>query len=74
MLTVARMRDDGFTVGLIPHTLENTDLGAKKVGDPVNLEADMLGKYVDSLLGSGFQVPGAGEDAGTRNLEPGTEA
>lgn len=49
-LTVARMSDDGFTVGLIPHTLENTDLGAKKVGDLVNLEADMLGKYVDALM------------------------
>lgn len=49
-LTVARMRDDGFTVGLIPHTLDNTDLGGKKAGDPVNLEADMLGKYVDALM------------------------
>ncbi len=56
-LTVARMRDDGFTVGLIPHTLENTDLGAKKVGDPVNLEADMLGKYVDALMKD--RVPGS---------------
>jgi riboflavin synthase len=71
-LTVARMRDDGFTVGLIPHTLENTDLGNKKVGDPVNLEADMLGKYVDALMGAGGQVTGAGAVPGTRDLAPGT--
>lgn len=49
-LTVARLDDDEFTVALIPHTLENTNLGSKKAGDAVNLEADMLGKYVGSLL------------------------
>jgi riboflavin synthase len=49
-LTVARLDADEFTVALIPHTLENTNLGTKKPGDPVNLEADMLGKYVDSLM------------------------
>jgi riboflavin synthase len=49
-LTVARLEPDEFTVALIPHTLDNTGLGSKKPGDPVNLEADMLGKYVDSLM------------------------
>lgn len=49
-LTVARLDPDEFTVALIPHTLENTGLGAKRAGDLVNLEADMLGKYVDSLM------------------------
>lgn len=57
-LTVARHTRDGFTVGLIPHTLENTDLGALRVGDPVNLEADMLGKYVDALMESRAQSLG----------------
>jgi len=72
-LTVARMAEDGFTVGLIPHTLENTDLGHKTVGDPVNLEADMLGKYVDALLGAGSQKPGAGDRIpDPRPLAPGS--
>jgi riboflavin synthase len=60
-LTVARMRPDGFTVGLIPHTLEMTNLGDLKFGDSVNLEADMLGKYVDALLDERRQA--AGEEA-----------
>jgi len=49
-LTVARLQPDGFAVALIPHTLENTSLGKRRAGDPVNLEADMLGKYVETLL------------------------
>jgi riboflavin synthase len=49
-LTVARAAPNGFAVALIPHTLEYTSLGKKKPGDRVNLEADMLGKYVETLL------------------------
>jgi riboflavin synthase len=49
-LTVARLEPNEFTVALIPHTIENTNLGRKMAGDGVNLEADMLGKYVDSLM------------------------
>jgi riboflavin synthase len=49
-LTVARPAPDGFAVALIPHTLEYTSLGKKEPGDRVNLEADMLGKYVETLL------------------------
>lgn len=49
-LTVANITRDGFSVALIPHTLEHTSLGTKKTGDSVNLEADMLGKYVETLL------------------------
>ncbi len=45
-LTVVGVRDDGFDVALIPHTLRETTLGDRAVGDPVNLEADVLGKYV----------------------------
>jgi riboflavin synthase len=52
-LTVARLAPDGFSIALIPHTLENTNLGKKKPGDAVNLEADMLGKYVEALLRGG---------------------
>ncbi|NPV91391.1 MAG: riboflavin synthase [Firmicutes bacterium] len=50
-LTVVSVRDDGFTVSLIPHTRGQTTLGFKKVGHTVNLEADLIGKYVEKLLG-----------------------
>ncbi|HVW88544.1 MAG TPA: riboflavin synthase [Gaiellaceae bacterium] len=49
-LTVAGVDDSGFAVALIPHTLEATTLGGLRPGDPVNLEADMLAKYVEKLL------------------------
>jgi riboflavin synthase len=49
-LTVAEVTSDSFSVWLIPHTLSVTDLGEKRAGDPVNLEFDMLGKYVEKLL------------------------
>jgi riboflavin synthase len=48
-LTVAEVEDDHFAVWLIPHTLSVTNLKEKKAGDPVNLEFDMLGKYVEKL-------------------------
>ena len=44
-LTVAAVLDEGIRVALIPHTLENTTLGARRPGDPVNLEFDLLGKH-----------------------------
>ncbi len=49
-LTVVDRLDDRFTVALIPHTLEVTLLGKKPLGAPVNLEADILAKYVERLL------------------------
>jgi riboflavin synthase len=48
-LTVAAVDDDGFAVALIPHTLEATTLGLLEPGDPVNLEVDVLAKYVERL-------------------------
>ncbi|WP_433538292.1 riboflavin synthase [Micromonospora sp. CA-249363] len=51
-LTVAAVGVDEFAVGLIPTTLKLTTLGAKSVGDPVNLEVDVVAKYVERLLGS----------------------
>ena len=50
-LTVARIDADGFDVSLIPETLERTTLGAATAGTPVNLEVDVLAKYVEKLLG-----------------------
>ena len=52
-LTVASISREGFTVSLIPTTLELTTLGAKQPGDPVNLEVDVIAKYVERLLGTG---------------------
>lgn len=49
-LTVTDVSSGGFSVSLVPHTLENTILHQKKQGDIVNLEADMLGKYVEKYL------------------------
>ncbi|MBB4895225.1 riboflavin synthase [Streptomyces olivoverticillatus] len=50
-LTVVEAGDDYFTISLIPTTLALTTLGLKKAGDPVNLEVDVLAKYVERLLG-----------------------
>ena len=49
-LTVVQPTDDGFTVAVIPHTMEVTTLGHKGPGDPVNLEVDVTAKYVERLL------------------------
>ncbi len=49
-LTVVDVVKDGFDVALIPVTLRDTTLGAVQVGDPVNLEADVIGKYVQRYL------------------------
>jgi riboflavin synthase len=49
-LTVAVITDDGFSVALIPHTLQVTTLGLRNLGDTVNLEVDVLAKYVERLL------------------------
>jgi riboflavin synthase len=49
-LTVSAVGDDHFAVSLIPETLERTTLGAADVGRPVNLEVDVLAKYVEKLV------------------------
>ncbi|HYN92242.1 MAG TPA: riboflavin synthase [Pilimelia sp.] len=50
-LTVVAVTDDTFDVSLIPTTLASTTLGARKPGDPVNLEVDVIAKYVEKMLG-----------------------
>jgi riboflavin synthase len=52
-LTVASLHEDGFDVAVIPHTSEVTNLEALQPGDPVNVEVDVLAKYVERLLGAG---------------------
>jgi riboflavin synthase len=49
-LTVASRDDDAFSVALIPHTMDVTTLGSARVGDPVNLEVDVIAKYVEAML------------------------
>jgi riboflavin synthase len=58
-LTVAELAEDAFAVALVPHTLEVTTLGRIEPGKPVNIEVDVLAKYVERLL------PGAGGDRAT---------
>ena len=58
-LTVAAIDGDDVTLGLIPETLSRTTLGRREIGDRVNLEVDVLAKYVEKL---------------TATLLPGTEA
>jgi riboflavin synthase len=52
-LTVAEPLPDGFTVAIIPHTAHVTSLGSKQPGDLVNIEVDVMAKYVERLLREG---------------------
>ena len=49
-LTVAEVDESGFAIWLIPHTMEVTNLHTKQVGDLVNLEYDLIAKYVEKLF------------------------
>lgn len=65
-LTVAAVTDRDFSVSVIPHTAAQTVLGERAPGDLVNLEADMIGKYVEKLLSP---IPARGTAGGvTRDL------
>jgi riboflavin synthase len=50
-LTVAALDGTSFSVALIPHTLDVTTLGSAQSGHPVNLEVDVIARYVESLVG-----------------------
>lgn len=56
-LTVARVDADSFAISAIPHTVAVTVLADRKVGDPVNLETDIIGKYVEKLLRPAPEAP-----------------
>jgi riboflavin synthase len=49
-LTVAKLEENICTVAIIPHTVERTNLGSLNPGDPVNLEADLIAKYVEKMM------------------------
>lgn len=59
-LTVARVSGHSFSVSVIPHTAQVTVLGERRVGDRVNLEADLIGKYVEKLLHPAEETPKRG--------------
>jgi riboflavin synthase len=56
-LTVAEVEGDAFAAWIIPHTLKATNLRARSAGETVNLEFDMLGKYVAKILGARVEAP-----------------
>lgn len=63
-LTVAKVTDSGFAVSIIPHTADETILSEKKIGDTVNLENDIIAKYVEKLM-----TPAADTKKGGLTLE-----
>ena len=56
-LTINDLSEKGFSVAIIPHTAKVTTLGLKRVNDTVNLESDLIGKYVERLLQERGQLP-----------------
>ncbi|WP_405655239.1 riboflavin synthase [Streptomyces sp. RK9] len=68
-LTVVDAGADHFTISLIPTTLALTTLGVKQPGDPVNLEVDVIAKYVERLLGAGVVPSAQAADAGATEGE-----
>lgn len=71
-LTVVSVTDATFTVSLIPTTLELTTLGALRQGDVVNLEVDVIAKYVERLIVAGAPEA-AGDPLSDGDLDPGRE-
>jgi riboflavin synthase len=63
-LTINHCTDKDFEVSIIPHTADITTIGQKKVGDEVNIETDMIGKYVKKIL---LQKSSSKNDALTEN-------
>ena len=55
-LTVAEISGDAFTIAVIPHTFDNTTLSHRRTGDSVNLEVDVIARYVERLLGEQPQL------------------
>ncbi len=56
-LTINAVTERTFSVAIIPHTAQVTTMGLKQVGDPVNLETDLIGKYVERLLQANGTLP-----------------
>lgn len=63
-LTLAEVSDDAFRVAIIPTTLRETTLGLLRRGDRVNIETDVIGKYVQKYLGQAPAAPAGGNSGG----------
>jgi riboflavin synthase len=63
-LTINQCWKNGFSVSIIPHTAKITTIGFKSVGDQVNIETDMLGKYVKKFLSGQGKSAKSANDAG----------
>ena len=57
-LTIAGVEENGLSISIIPHTLEETTLGTTTSGTKVNIEVDIIAKYVESLIGDGRESQG----------------
>jgi riboflavin synthase len=68
-LTVAEVTDSYFRVSVIPHTGSETALLGKHIGDPVNLETDIVGKYVAKLMGAKAGSASSGASSGGLTME-----
>lgn len=55
-LTIAKLTPDSLSVSLIPHTLENTSFSSKNVGDHLNIEVDMIAKYIENFLSQDVEI------------------
>jgi len=64
-LTIARVMNEGFAVSLIPHTLAATTIASKRAGDEVNIEVDIVAKYIARLAAAHFDPTRGGADART---------
>ena len=67
-LTVVDTAESSFSVGLIPHTSAETTLGYRKIGLSVNLEVDLIGKYVEKMLTPRLETPGGKKETLTMSL------
>jgi riboflavin synthase len=64
-LTVAEAEDRTFALSIIPHTWDNTTLHERRAGDPVNIETDIVGKYVEKMIGAGYGGAPSGNGSGS---------
>ena len=67
-LTVAEASQDYFSISAIPHTVAQTVLKDRREGDAVNLETDVIGKYVEKLLSTDDPEPGNGKSSITKEF------
>lgn len=68
-LTIFGVTDHTFTVSIIPHTLSETVIGTKEIGDIVNIECDMVGKYIEQFIHQRFSEQKQGSSITTSFLE-----